>query len=299
MARISIGLPVYNGERFIRDAIDSILGQTYRDFDLIISDNASTDGTEAICRAYAEADERVHYIRQVRNIGAGPNFNVVFEKSHGEYFKWVAHDDLIESAFLEKCVEVLDRDPSVVLASARTKIIDQWRNPLGEYDYQLNADSEDVVERFRNQIRGHQCYEIFGVVRRSALEQTPLMGNYFAGDAMLLIRLVIQGKFYEVPEPLFTSRRHEQQSEQMLRHRAAVYMEWFDPNHRDKITLPYWRVAREYFSSLRSRHLKPSERIKCGFYIVVWMARRWRMLCRDLAKASAKMFDALTTRGGR
>ncbi len=124
MPRVSVGLPVYNGENFIKDALDSILAQTFEDFELIISDNASTDGTQQICRQYTSKDQRIRYIRNDGNIGASKNFNQVFELSSGEYFKWIAHDDLCAPEFLERCVEVLDQDPSIVLCFARPKAID-------------------------------------------------------------------------------------------------------------------------------------------------------------------------------
>src|SRR3712207_6191103 len=110
--KVSIGLPVYNGEKFIREAIDSILNQTFEDFELIISDNASTDETAAICQTYAAQDRRVRYFRNLENIGAAGNHNRVFEAASGKYFKWAAHDDLCGPNFVAECVNVLDRDPS-------------------------------------------------------------------------------------------------------------------------------------------------------------------------------------------
>ena len=123
--RVSVGLPVYNGERYLRLAIDSILAQTFEDFELIISDNASTDHTEEICREYAARDPRVIYIRQPRNRGGAWNFNHVVELARGEYLKWAAHDDVLAPTFLKECVAALDRLPGTVLASPRTVKIDE------------------------------------------------------------------------------------------------------------------------------------------------------------------------------
>lgn len=122
-SRVSIGMPVYNGEPFLRETLDAILAQTFRDFELIISDNASTDATEQICREYAAQDKRISYSRNQQNIGASANFNRVFKLSSGEYFKWSAADDLHASDFLAKCVEILDRDRSVVLCHSQVQII--------------------------------------------------------------------------------------------------------------------------------------------------------------------------------
>ncbi len=121
--RVSVGLAVYNGENFIRAAIDSILAQTFTDFELVISDNASTDKTQEICLEYAAKDGRIRYYRCERNMGAAWNQNRVFELSRGEYFRLAAHDDVIAPEYLAKCVEVLDQNPSVVLCHSWTKAI--------------------------------------------------------------------------------------------------------------------------------------------------------------------------------
>src|SRR5580692_5215252 len=92
--RLSIGLPVYNGEDYLAESLDALLGQTYTDFELIISDNASTDATADICRMYQEKDGRIRYIRQPNNSGSAPNHNFVSDVSHGDLFKWAGADDL-------------------------------------------------------------------------------------------------------------------------------------------------------------------------------------------------------------
>jgi glycosyltransferase involved in cell wall biosynthesis len=119
--RVSIGLPVYNGENYLAETLDSILAQTFTDFEVIISDNASTDRTETICRQYAAQDRRIRYLRNTSNLGAAKNYNRVFELSQGEYFKWNGHDDPLAPVFLERCVAVLDRHPGVVLCFARNR----------------------------------------------------------------------------------------------------------------------------------------------------------------------------------
>ncbi|MGH2603742.1 MAG: glycosyltransferase family 2 protein, partial [Dehalococcoidia bacterium] len=122
--RLSVGLPVYNGEQYLSEALDALLGQSYEDFELIISDNASTDGTEDVCRRYLAQDQRIRYVRQPRNIGAAPNHNFVFRQARGELFKWASHDDLYARDLLRRCVEALDEHPHMVLAHAWHAIID-------------------------------------------------------------------------------------------------------------------------------------------------------------------------------
>src|SRR3990172_11630910 len=113
--KVSVGMPVYNAERYLEEALASILAQSFDDFELVISDNASTDRTAEICRAYADKDERIRYFRMRQNYGVIDNFNSVFRLSGGEYFKWAASDDVCERDYLRKAVDVLDRDPSIVL----------------------------------------------------------------------------------------------------------------------------------------------------------------------------------------
>ena len=117
--RLSIGLPVFNGERYLAAAIGSVLDSSFSDWELIISDNASTDGTQALAQSFAQQDARIRYLRNATNIGALPNFNQVVHASRGEYFKWLAYDDLCGPDLLSRCVEVLDRDSTIVLCSAR------------------------------------------------------------------------------------------------------------------------------------------------------------------------------------
>src|SRR5215470_10109303 len=122
--RLSVGLPVYNGEAYLAESLDALLGQTYEDFELIISDNASTDGTADISQGYVKQDARVRYYRQPRNVGLAPNHNFVVEQARGELFKWASNDDLYARDLLERCVDALDKQPEVVLAHSWTAMID-------------------------------------------------------------------------------------------------------------------------------------------------------------------------------
>ncbi len=138
---VSIGLPVYDGERFLAETLDSLLAQTFEDLELIISDNASTDRTQEICKDYLAKDRRIRYYRNDQNLGAARNYNRVFELSTGKYFKWAAHDDLCASALTERCVEVLDSEPSAVMCYARTIIIDEHGKHQKDFDDFLDLRS--------------------------------------------------------------------------------------------------------------------------------------------------------------
>src|SRR5246127_1342949 len=172
---LSVGLFVYNGEYFLEETLRSILSQTFTDFELIISDNASTDRTGEIAQAYAERDGRIRYYRSEKNMGAGWNVRRVYELATAKYFKQAAADDLLEPDFLRRCVEILERDSGCVVAYARTKEVDENGTFIKNYIMPMKTDSDDPVARFRGIMMagGGMCYQIFGVMRMSALRQIP------------------------------------------------------------------------------------------------------------------------------
>jgi glycosyltransferase involved in cell wall biosynthesis len=131
---VSIGLPVYNGAKYLKLALDSLLAQSYTNFEVIISDNASTDGTQQICKEYAAKDNRIHYYRNEKNTEAPVNFNRVFNLSSGKYFKWAADDDTQAPDYLRKCVQTLEGDDSVALCHSKTIRIKENGEVAGIYN---------------------------------------------------------------------------------------------------------------------------------------------------------------------
>lgn len=300
-SRLGIGVPVYNGARYIARTLDSLLAQTYSDFELTITDNASTDGTEAICREYAAKDRRVRYFRAEQNQGVVRNFNWCFELSCGEYFKWQAADDLCAPTLVEKCVAVLDADPTVVVAFAKSLIIDEEDKPKRVNDYDIDADDPRPQTRFATMInidhRQHAAQEIYGVIRRSALVRTPLYEPCVRTDSILLARLAIIGRFRCVDEPLFLNREHEQRSVRLVpgerarvRSRLSRWVgvgpipppEFWDPSVRDKIVFPEWRILREYIRSPRFAELSAAERWACYARLIPFSIKHIPKLGRDL-----------------
>lgn len=285
MPRLSVGLPVYNGENFLEACLPCLLGQTYQDFELLISDNASTDGTEAICRRFAEQDERIRYVRLEENVGAAGNFNKTFELATGEYFKWAAHDDLLEPTYFERCVEVLDENPDVVLCYTKVKIIDDQGEIVRDYDNPLREpDADKPHRRFADLIRGvHACYEVFGIMRTEVLRRTPLIGNYTSSDRNLLAELGLIGKLHEVPEPLFLSRHHQKRSVKIDVHARTS---WFDTaKTKNKVHMPYWRsIVLESWRSIRRVRMPLGSRFLCYWHLFKTMCRRWRLLRGDVKR---------------
>ena len=283
--RVSIGLPVYNGENYLEKAIKAILAQTYSDFELIISDNASTDRTQEICLDYAARDRRIRYYRNEKNTGGASNFNRVFELSSCEYFKWAAHDDIVAPDYLLKCVAVLDQDHTVILCHSKVKVIDSSGKVLNNSNSKIDkAGSIRPQDRFADLILDdRECVEVFGLIRRNTLKLTTLFGNYVASDRTILAELGLLGRFFIINKYLFFLRDHPERSiRAMPAHHLRV--EWFDPANAGKIVFPHWRAYFEYFKCVRRISLTHYEQACCCFHLVCWLKvnMNWARLLSDL-----------------
>lgn len=259
--RVSIAIPVYNGGDLFRETLDSFLCQTYTDFELLISDNASTDHTGEISREFAAKDPRVRYFRNERNVGLGPNHNIIFERARGKYFKWAPADDLCAPSYLERCVEVLDRDPTVVIAYPKTRFINFDRVPLDIEDPGWHLMSDSAAERFRYALRprGYWANVIVGLIRREALARTQLMPSYPGGDFRLIAELSLQGKFYEVPEYLFFRRLHERSSSQHTKDLNWETLYW--AGGHEKLPWPFLHLKTDYLRILLLSQLSTRQKI--------------------------------------
>jgi glycosyltransferase involved in cell wall biosynthesis len=226
MPKLSIGIPVFNGQEFLPDLLDSLLAQTFTDFEIVICDNASTDRTSQICCDYERRDPRIHYVRNLRNLGAVANFNRVFELSTAPLFKWAAHDDLHHESYLETCVRLLEENPDVVLAHTGTAFIDDkaeilpFEQETGSFvdprtgrrywaDVPSIGDHPVAVSRFWQVLtRARWGTHMFGVIRREILQRTSLLPNFAGSDRAMLAELALLGRFRCVDERLFLKRFH-------------------------------------------------------------------------------------------
>jgi glycosyltransferase involved in cell wall biosynthesis len=271
--KVSIGLPVFNGDKYLRETIDSILAQTFTDFELVISDNASTDRTEEICKEYAASDSRIRYYRNPENIGGGKNFSRTFELSRGEYFHSPGHDDVLARDFIAKSVEVLDTDPTVILCYSTTIKIDDEGGHTGTVDYDI-ALSIKPYERFRELTHsGHDCLTSHGLYRTAVFKQTGLQFNYSDGDRVYLSELGLYGRFYRIPEPLFHKRYHSQMSTEVYDN-FIKRMAWFNPTDKEKIQNDLQLMLvwfRHYLSIISRAPLGFSERISCYLHVSIWL----------------------------
>lgn len=280
--RVRVGLPVYNGENFLAEAIESILAQTFEDFELIITDNASTDRTEEICRRYAEQDPRVSYHRQPTNIGAVPNFNHALELSAGsEYFKWAAHDDWIAPTYLEACIQALDSQPDAIVCQSFVEVIDDVGDHLGYTHVKPGGDSPRASDRFNVQLNEKSsCIEIFGVIRAKALALTGPMKGHKAADRTMLLELAMCGRILTVPKDLFFHRDHRGRFTRSG-YTPKEVLAWYAPKSAQRKVAPgVWTLYAEGLRIIRQYAGSRFERLRCYGHLLrsLTKQRRWKKL---------------------
>jgi glycosyltransferase involved in cell wall biosynthesis len=208
---VSIGLPVYNGERFLSQALDSLLEQDYDNFEIIISDNASTDATAQISAEYAGKHTKIRYYRHESTIWATGNFNHVFNLSSAEYFLWASHNMYWDRRYLTRCMEMFHSSDNLVLAGAVCNSIDM-KNQLIFVDKGLSTVGSKPSERFikymsslYNQVTVNGIF--YGIYKRSALCRVMPMLQVIANDHLMLAQLSLEGEYFTIQEPLITKRQ--------------------------------------------------------------------------------------------
>ena len=271
---VSIGLPVHDGERFLRAALESNLAQTFEDFELVVCDNASTDATPEILREFAARDPRVRIQRHDQNLGAAANYNATVELARGTFFRWTTHDDLVAPTHLERLLEAFEQGPaSMSLAYPRTAVIDATGEIVGEYEDGADARSPRAHVRLRTMLRNLSlCNPVLGLTRLERLRATRLIGPYRSSDKVLLYELALAGEIVEVPERLFLRRRDESlpSPSNLPPEEQAT---WFDPEHAPggyRTTL-----IRNGFEAVRRAPLSAVARLRCHL-TMLREALRWR-----------------------
>lgn len=297
--RVSIGLPVYNGENYLAEAINSVLAQTYTDFELIICDNGSTDRTEEICRHYADVDPRVRYHRNPKNLGASANFRRAFELATGELFRWLAHDDALAPEYLDRCVAALDRQPDAILAQPLVGIIDAKGvvKSVGDDGLQ-QASSPRVSERFAVLVRYPRRYwEVFALIRRDVLAKTGLLAPFTCSDVVLGFELGLLGRFALVPEPLFLNRHHPDRFSQAVLVDRTASLRWW--NNSDRIRLidlcPTWQIQLHSLRAIRKHVAKRWERYRLYLMLLRHVLTRYtlsRLIIEPVTAADPRVLVA-------
>jgi glycosyltransferase involved in cell wall biosynthesis len=264
---VSVGMPLYNAVEYLDEAIESLLDQTFGDFELVMSDNASTDGTVDRCREWAAKDSRIVVLASDTNRGAAWNYNRTVEASSGRYFRWQAHDDRCDADHLLRLVDCFSRDPGIVLAYSHTRLIDAQGDEIRLLHDRLGVDSDSAAQRYRMMIRNlKDCNAVFGLIDRSVLMNTQMIGAYASSDRALLYELALRGRFGEVSEHLFERRRHIKSSLRASRSRKDLES-WFDTSARRGSMFPGLRLFGRHAQNLWSAPLTTRERAECGFVL--------------------------------
>lgn len=257
-ALVTVGMPVFNSERWVEDAIRALLAQTYRGFLLVISDNASTDSTRAICERFAQEDERVQYHRNSQNVGLFKNYDRVFHLSSSKYFKWAAAGDICKPHFLERCVQVLEERPDVVLAYPQSSLFEERLDLAEPYDDRLNLQEERPSARLTSLLERIRLNNVInGVARSDALRGTALNKPYVSSDINILAELALRGKFVEVPERLFFRRMSRATATAMKS--EAENREYMTRGATDVYALHHWKMVLGYFAGARRARLPIGE----------------------------------------
>lgn len=295
--RLSVGLPVYNGEEYLAESFDALLGQTYEDFELVVTDNASTDRTQEICREYAARDPRIRYLRLRRNIGAAPNHNYVFTQCRGELFKWASHDDLYARDLLRACVEALDERPEVVLAHADQAVVDEDGKVKVPYAYTLDTASPSAPARFRSMLFEPGGDDFYGVIRADVLRRVKPHDSYHHADRTFVAEIGLHGPFHQVPELLYFRRDHPTRAERANPSKRARCVN-LDPRRAGPLH-PTPRLLAEYVGgfvgAIRRAPLSSSDRRACYGHLAAWMASRARPGAGERVEDRAPVDPALLT----
>ena len=296
--KLSIGIPVYNGESFLPGLLTRLAAQTYTDFEIVISDNASTDRTRRICLEWVERDPRVRYHRNPSNVGASANFNKVFGLCKAPLFKWAACDDTYGPAYLEACVRILDENPDVVLAQTEVVCIDESGRPFerdpatGTFiipgtNLRYATDPIDIGEsgsalrRYWDVLyRCRSNSQVFGVIRREALAATGLLPNYLGAEKATVLELSLIGRFQQDRRALFNRCYHPGITEVKGNKEGKAYIAAGDDRYSRSA-----RMLRSFFSTPLGKPVPLFTKLAC---FALLLSRGFWFLGRVIGRKEAK-----------
>ena len=277
-------MPVHNAARYLTDALESLLGQDFKDFELIISDNASTDSTPEVIRSYVDRDPRIKAYFQSENIGPARNDNFVQSKAVAPLFKWAAHDDLYAPEYLRKCIDILEQDKDVCLTYTKTWIIDEDGNVVSPYEDNFHLVSPLPHIRYDQYLRAMALLNPFyGVIRSAVLSKVMPLASYASADKVLLGELALHGKFYEVPERLFYRRIHSGKST-VVQTTDEQWDQYYNPKHLERLPAPRFKRFTDHLRSIHHSPLTSREHIQCYRVLLAFYLTRERFpgLLKDL-----------------
>jgi glycosyltransferase involved in cell wall biosynthesis len=257
LPRVTIGLPVYNGEKLLPRALEALLSQEFTDFELLISDNGSSDSTESICRKYSGKDSRINYYRYVRNAGIIRSLGRLAEMARGEYFVYAFHNDKFSPKYIDLCVRVLDKNPLIVLCYGGTQIIDDNGGVISDVTDKFKIDQDNVIERYASILSNlNLCNCFHGLMRTEVLQSELPFESCAAADVLLLSKLILKGKFHQINLPLLFRAEPSHFEHKTLFDRYVNFNNLISPliSKRDFNSLPFCD-----FIYLHAKHVIESE----------------------------------------
>ena len=282
MPKVSIAVPAYNCERYIAQSLESLLAQTFGDFELVISDNASTDGTEAICRRFERQDVRVRYVRRTQNIGGPGNFRHVFSLCSGQYHKWSTADDYWHPSFLQEAVDVLDRETEVVLCYPKTRKVDPEGATISDYEDSLHLMDALPVVRFRRLYESiGLCNAHLGLIRRNAMLTTRLIAGHKVSDVDFLGEMALRGKFWLLPEIRFFRRFHPESSS-WARGDTEHQLRYYAPLNKVDPGMHAWRRLAFQYAMVWRSPLGVADRLALTAEVGRWARRGRHQLSQEV-----------------
>lgn len=295
---VTIGLPVYNGEQYIAQSIECLLAQTFRDFVILISDNASIDRTSEICQQYASQDPRIRYHRNDSNVGMPGNYNLTFSMARSKYFRWATADDYCDREMLQDAVNVMEGDPSLALCYPRAIFVDENGKELYRWKDDLHLLQDDPASRFRAVVK-HICrvHHHLGLMRTDCMRRTGLFAKHVSSDIGFVAEMSLYGKFYQIEKHQFFRRMHEDSSSWSTndhRHQARTY-------HAARAGyLPFSRVRfhRRFVRAVRRSPLGLGDRLYLYAFLFAHAVSDRRRLTRESLKDLRWMFGRLVVPRG-
>jgi glycosyltransferase involved in cell wall biosynthesis len=266
---VSIGLPVYNGARTLERVLESLLQQTHRELEIVLSDNGSTDATPAIAQTFAARHANLRVVRSDENRGAVWNFNRVVELARGDYFMWAAHDDERDLGYVERTLARLQASPSAAVCHSYIEMVDAEGRTQYIQREPLRAEEDDARRRWLRTLEPlHWQFVTYGLIRRAALDRTQLVRNYYGSDLGLVSELALQGRILQIEEPLF--RYHLRQED-----RVDLYIKRLlpslHPDNRYRPLVPLRAIAaREHLRAIDHARLSWRERARMTGDLARW-----------------------------
>ncbi|EIT84620.1 glycosyl transferase family protein [Fictibacillus macauensis ZFHKF-1] len=252
--KITIGLPIYNGEKYLSEALDSLLAQSYQDYIIVIYDNGSNDATEEICRAYAQQDDRISYVRHERNRGTVVNFNELVYQTTTEYFMWAACDDLWSPNYIEKCLAQLEKHPTAVMCQSDIQYMDKDGHITSVTSHFMDTTDLTVMERMEECLR-FRSWIIYGLYRTEQLKKTRILTEIYGADIVLGVEVLLLGDVVKAEEVYLSYRVQPKTTEE--------YIQLFSVDEKTRETMrkgPATALAQEIYAVLMASSRSPQEK---------------------------------------